>query len=114
MKVKLALPLLAIATLVLADRTAQAGVTFYDVFKNDLYSQNSNAQPSIADGFFATASLSYETAGDVGNVQVVTGGNTSPLTLSAPGLPSSASNSGPRLASPRGAQSPNRPASPSP
>jgi hypothetical protein len=83
---KLNLPLLVIATLVLAGRTAQASVLFYDVFTNDLYSQVSNAQPSTATGFFATASLSFSNAGDVGNVQVVTGGSTSPLTLtSAPG-----------------------------
>jgi hypothetical protein len=44
---KLNLPLLVIATLVLAGRTAQASVLFYDVFTNDLYSQVSNAQPQL-------------------------------------------------------------------
>jgi hypothetical protein len=83
---KFTLPFLGITTLVLAGRTAQADVTFYDVFTNNLYSQTSNTQPSTADGFFATAGLSYSTAGEVGAVQVVTGGSTSPLTLSsAPG-----------------------------
>ncbi len=79
-------PLLAMATLLLAGRTAQASVTFYDIFKNDSYSQTSNAQPSLANGFFATATLSYSTAGDVVNASVVNGGTTSPLILtSSPG-----------------------------
>jgi hypothetical protein len=77
---------MVIATLVLAGGTAQASATFYDVFTNNEYSQTSNAQPSAALAFFATASLSYDTAGDVVNAQVVNGGSTSPLTLSsAPG-----------------------------
>src|SRR5258708_5566721 len=83
---KLTLPLLVIATLALTGRTAQASVTFYDVFTNNSYSQTSNAQPLTPSGFFATAAVLYNTAGDVGNAQVVTGGSTSPLTLnSAPG-----------------------------
>jgi hypothetical protein len=83
---KLTLPLLVIANLVLAGGTAQASVTFYDVFTNNEYSQSSNAQPSTAAAFFATATLSYTTAGDVVNAQVVNGGSTSPLTLtSGPG-----------------------------
>jgi hypothetical protein len=86
MKVSKLTPFLLIATLVLSGVTAQAGVTFYDVFLNNEYSQTSNAQPSTAAGFFATATLSYDTAGDVGNVQVATGGTPSPVTLtSGPG-----------------------------
>jgi hypothetical protein len=78
--------LLVIATLAQEGRLAHAGVTFYDVFTNNLYSQTSNVAPSTALSFFATASLSCSTAGDVGNVQVLTGGSTSPLTLTpAPG-----------------------------
>jgi hypothetical protein len=83
MNSKLALPLLVIAALVLGGRTAQANVITYDAFTNNVYFQTSNAQPSAAGQFFATASLSYDTAGDVANTQVVTGGSTSPLTLSS-------------------------------
>jgi hypothetical protein len=83
---KLTLRLMMMATLALSGRTAQASITFYDVFTNNSYLQTSNAQPSTATGFFATATLSYNTAGNVGNAQVVTGGSTSPLTLtSSPG-----------------------------
>ncbi len=82
---KLTPPLLLIATLVLSG-TARADVTFYDVFLNNEYLQISNAQPSTAAGFFATATLSYSTAGDVANAQVATGGTPSPDTLtSTPG-----------------------------
>jgi hypothetical protein len=80
---KLTLPLLVIATLAQGGRPSRADVTNYNAFKNNEYSQTSNAQPSTAVGFFATAALSYSTAGDVANVQVATGGSTSPLTLSS-------------------------------
>ncbi|HEY1949172.1 MAG TPA: hypothetical protein VGG97_19345 [Bryobacteraceae bacterium] len=60
---KLAPPLLMIANLILAGGTAQASVTFYDIFTNNEYSQTSNTQPSTAAAFFATATLSYTTGG---------------------------------------------------
>jgi hypothetical protein len=83
---KLTFPMLVIVALVSAGRASASAVTFYDIFTNNEYSQTSNTQPSTADGFFGTASLSYTTAGDVGAVQVVNGGSTSPLTLtSSPG-----------------------------
>ncbi len=85
MKISKLTPPVLIATLVLSG-TARADVTFYDVFLNNEYLQTSNAQPSTAAGFFATATLSYSTAGDVANAQVATGGTPSPDTLtSTPG-----------------------------
>ena len=65
-RIRLTLPALLIAILaVSAAPSAQAGITNFDAFGNQLYNQTSSAQPVTPFGAFFASRIMYNTAGDV-------------------------------------------------
>ena len=59
-------PVLAVAAALAASATpAQAGITFYDVFKTAAYAQTSNAAPATPSFYFGTAGVSSNNSTDL-------------------------------------------------
>jgi hypothetical protein len=65
--------------------TGRAGVTFYSTFKNQVYTQNSTAQPSTPSSYFASGVVNFSNASDLNSATVTFAGSASPLVLASAG-----------------------------